>query len=318
MKSIKVAAVQHVAKLGMNEENIARVTPLIEKAAIEGAQLVALPEMSISGYSLNKETWKHSEPIGGPSETWLKETAQRLGIYICAGLLQHEGNDFYNTYLVADPDGAVVGRVHKTQTEFNIHRPGALESHIVHTSLGCIGVGICADNHRTFFLDYLRDQGIDLMLQPHASPTPYKVGGLVSEEDVRRSEDKVKELPQMYARLLSVPVVFVNQIGHPEGEPWPGIIGGLMDLSVFRFPGYTAIVEPYDVKARMGDEEGFIVSDVKMEKVESMEATPDYGGWIHPGNTLLRSIIMPIDIAWGKIKYNRSLEQRKKLTKLTQ
>lgn len=310
--SIRVAAIQHVAELGKKEENRAKVTPFIEEAASKDAQLVALPEMGITGYSLNREMWEYSEPIGGPSEQWLRDTAKRLSIHLCAGLLQHEGTDFYNTYLIASPDGETIGRVRKTQTEFNIHKPGPLESHVIQTSLGSIGVGICADNHKTFFLDYMRQQEIDIMLQPHASPTPYKVGGLVNEQDIVDGEEKVKNFPSLYAEILGVPTVFINQTGYIHGKPWPGIIGRLMDLDVMRFPGYTAIVEPGKVMAQMGDEEGVIVSDVRLDKVRSEKATPDYHGWVHPGSGILRSIIMPIDIAWGKLKYKLSFEQRKK------
>lgn len=312
--SIRIAAIQHVADLGKNNENRARVEPLIEEATSKGAQLVALPEMAITGYSLNRGMWEYSESIDGPSEVWLKETAKRLGIHLCAGLLQHEGNDFYNTYLIASPEGETIGRVRKTQTEFNVHKPGSLESHIVKTSLGSIGVGICADNHKTFFLDYMRQQDIDLMLQPHVSPTPYKVGGLVSEQDIIDGEEKVKNFPSMYAEILGVPTVFINQTGYIHGKPWPGLIGRLIDLSVMRYPGYTAIVEPEGIIAQMGDEEGFIVSDVGLEKVRSDKATPDYNGWVHSGSAIFRSLIMPIDIMWGRFGYNMSLNKRRRLT----
>ena len=315
MNTIRIGAVQHIAELGKNEENRNKARPLIEEAAAKGAQLVALPEMAITGYSLNREIWAYSEQIDGPTEKWLKETAKKLNIYLCVGLLQHEDKDFYNTYLVVDPNGETVGRVRKTQTEFNIHRPGSLESHIVQTSLGKIGVGICADNHRTFFLDYIRHHDIDLMLQPHASPSPYKVGGLVSEQDIIDNEEKIKNFPGNYAELLGVPTVFINQTGHIGGKPWPGILGSLMDFNLLKYLGYSAIVEPGRIIARMGDEEGVIVSDVKLSKMKSDKPTPDYGGWVHPGSGVFRKIIMPIDITLGRISYSLRSGERTKLTR---
>jgi N-carbamoylputrescine amidase len=314
MGSLKIAAIQHAAKLGKTKENIAKVNTLIEEAASRGAQLIALPEMGVSGYTLNREMWMYSEPVGGLSEKWLQETAKRLNIYLCAGLIQHEGCDFYNTYLIADPEGETIGRVHKTQTEYLIHKPGTLESHIIETSLGRIGVGICADNHRTFFLDYMRQHDIDIMLQPHASPTFYKAGGLVKEQDVAQNKENVKSLPSKYAEFLGVVTVFINQTGYIEGKQWPGITGYLMDLNMMWYMGSTMIVEPGKVLAQMEREEGVIVSDVIRSRVKSMKPSPDYYGWVHPGSALLRRVIMPMDISLAKAKYSLSLSQRRKLT----
>ena len=83
VKRIRVAAIQIKSKLGQPEENIRHAIPYIEQAAKENAQLVALPEMCISGYTLARQDWRNSEPIGGSSERWLSETARRLGIHLC-------------------------------------------------------------------------------------------------------------------------------------------------------------------------------------------------------------------------------------------
>ena len=98
------------------------------------------------------------------------------------------------------------------------------------------------------------------MLQPHASPTPYKAEGLVSEQDIKDAEEKVKNLPVMYAEILGVPTVFINQTGYLDGNPWPGFIGRLIDPKVMRYPGHSAIVEPGNVIARMGN--GVVILDL--------------------------------------------------------
>jgi predicted amidohydrolase len=97
VKRIRVAAIQIKSKLGQPEENIRHTIPYIEQAAKENAQLVTLPEICLSGYTLARQDWQNSEPIGGSSERWLSETARRLGIHLCTGLVQFEGEDFYNT-----------------------------------------------------------------------------------------------------------------------------------------------------------------------------------------------------------------------------
>jgi len=315
IKRIRVAAIQLKSKLGQPKENIRHATPYIEQAAKENAQLITLPEMYISGYTLTKQVWQNSEPLGGSSECWLSETSRRLGIHLCAGLTQFEGVDFYNTYLIADPEGSIIGRVRKTQTEVGIHTAGSLDSHIVHTNLGLIGVGICADNHIVSFAQSIREKNIDLFLMPHASPVPYRTSTLIKESNISNAGEKIRNLAQLYAGLFGIPVVLVNQVGDIEGERWPGILGRLITPEHFNYPGFSTIVDSnIVVKAQLQKQEGVIVADVTLDPTHKRcTPIPDYGGWIHPGSTILRKIILGIDISWGKLQYKLSKGTRKKI-----
>ena len=243
-ETLRVAAVQYRARLGKPKENMAKVTTLVVAAARAGAEIVALPEMGISGYTLNKEIWNYSEPEGGPSEQWLQEIAEEHQMYLCAGLIQHEEYDFYNTYLVASPDGETIGRVRKTQTEYNIHRPGTLKSHIIDTEHGRIGVGICADIHMTFFARYMREQNIDLLLLPHAWPTLNKLTRFATQKDIDEQTQRARNYAIFYAEILGVPTVFIDQAGPVEGEKWPFLTGRLINIDYFHYPGFTTIATP--------------------------------------------------------------------------
>jgi N-carbamoylputrescine amidase len=311
--TIRVAAIQHKSQLGKHSENISHVTPLIEDVAHEGAQIVALPEMSLSGYTLNKEMWDYSEPINGPTEKWLQETARKHRIFLCGGLTQHEGYDYYNTYLVTSPDGETIGRVRKTQTEFCIHRAGPLESHIINTELGRIGVGICADAHMTFFTRYMKENNVDVLLLPHAVPTPYKISRLIKESDIKEQEEKVRNYAKFYADTLGVSTVFVDQTGSIEGKKWPGIIGRFMDLNYFRYPGYTAIATPEKLVAQLEQQEGYIVADLNLDDKELGRSIQDYGGVVHPGSALFRFIVYRIDAPLSKLRYNLNENERRKM-----
>jgi predicted amidohydrolase len=57
--------------------NLARLAPRVEAAAAGGAALVVLPEMFASGFSM--DTTKVAEPLGGPTEAWLRALAERTG-----------------------------------------------------------------------------------------------------------------------------------------------------------------------------------------------------------------------------------------------
>ncbi|CAJ36139.1 carbon-nitrogen hydrolase family protein [Methanocella arvoryzae] len=302
---LRVAAVQMRSEIGERESNLKRATPLIEKAAREGAQLVVLPEMAASGYSIENSMWIAAEPVDGPTVQWLKETAKRLGIYLGIGVEEAEGEDFYNTYVLASPDGRIAGKVRKVHTEYNIFKPGE-GSRIIDTEIGRIGIGICADNHYIDMPLEMQEKSIDLLLMPHAWPIPFKAAGVVKEEDVREQQENVKGYSQLFARMLGVPSVFVNAVGPIGPKRWEGILGRLIDPAVYRNAGYSSISDSDgSLLARLGPEEdGVIVADVTLDLTRKLKTAPvSYGGWLHPGDPLLRKVVMPAEICIAKLKY---------------
>ena len=87
--------------------NRAALAPRIDEAAAEGARLVVLPEMWPTGFSMAPE--QVAEPEGGPSETFLLDTARRLGVAICGSIAQQRTGDqrARNVAVLALPDGSV-------------------------------------------------------------------------------------------------------------------------------------------------------------------------------------------------------------------
>jgi N-carbamoylputrescine amidase len=313
-RRLRVAAIQAVSRLGKVEENMRHAMPLIEQAAGQGARLIVLPEMYVTGYAMTRQVWGLAEPEGGPIEQWLTSTAKRLGVYLGAGLVEAGGEDFYNTFVIAGPDGEVAGRVRKTQAEFMLFKAGELDSHIIDTAIGRIGVGICADTHMTFLPRLMQEQEVDILLMPHAWPIPFKMSGLISEKDIRDADENARNYAVLFAKMLGVPVVFVNHTGPMEGGRWAGILGGLMDAEHMRYAGYSAIVDSdLSVKSQIGQDEGVLVADVTLDTSRKIKGDrPDYGGWIHPGEPLLRKVILPVEIGRGKLGYRMSGERKRK------
>lgn len=104
---MKVVGVQCDLAWEDAEANRRALTPRIEEAAGLGAHLVVLPEMWPSGFSLNADLV--AEPEGGPSETFLSETAQRLGTHLCGSIAR--SNPAWerprNVCVLATPGGAL-------------------------------------------------------------------------------------------------------------------------------------------------------------------------------------------------------------------
>ena len=172
-RSIRVAAVQTPAAPNV-PAGLERATPLVARAAAEGAQLVLLPELMATHYVFTADMWDSAEPDQGPTVRWLRDTAQGLGIWLGTSYLQASGDDFFNTFVLAGPSGEEAGRVRK-QTPA-MYEPcffrGEPGPHLIDTELGRIGVGICNDNHRSYMPALLQQGGADLLLMPHCWPLP--------------------------------------------------------------------------------------------------------------------------------------------------
>lgn len=309
--TMRVAAVQARSLPGQVAANLEHATGLTEQAAAQGARLVVLPELFGCGYVPNRAVWEIAEPRGGPTERWLAATAGRLGIYLGAGTAQTDGSDFFNMFILAGPDGRIASRACKTNAEASIFRRGC-DAHLITTPEARIGVGICADNQFTAQLRMMREQRADLILMPHAWPTPARPGGLVSAADVAASERRMSDLPVLYARALGVPVVFVNQTG--PLLPIGGILGRLMDPAIWALRGQSRIINSDGTLAgQLGDTEGVLTRDVTLDPARKhYDPQPGHGGWLQPGRWAKRHVIIPLDIAGGKLSYAASRQRRRK------
>jgi N-carbamoylputrescine amidase len=293
------------------EANLEHAGALVEQAAARGARLVALPELFSCGYVPNPALWDLAEPANGRTARWLACTARRLGIYLGAGCAESDGVDFFNVFILAGPDGRVAGRAYKANAEASIFRRGR-HRHLIVTPVGRIGIGICADNQFSAQLRLMREQRADLIVMPHAWPTPAKAAGLVSEADVVAHQRRMIELPALYARSLGVPVVFVNQVGPllPAG----GILGRLMDPAVWRLRGQSRIVDSDgSVLGQLADEEGALTAEAVMNPARMhFDAPPSFSGWLQPGAWADRHVIIPADIAAGRLSYATSRSRWRK------
>ena len=308
---IKLAAVQVWSEPGQPGVNQAHAEPLIERAAAQGAALVVLPELFSCGYVASRAIWDMAEAREGGTARWLAATAARLGIYLGAGTAETDGSDIFNTFILAGPDGTIAGRAYKANAEAGVFCRGRHE-HLISTPIGRIGIGICADNQYTAHLELMARLYADLILMPHAWPTPAKAGGPVKEKDVADQQRRMTELPVLYARALGVPVVFANQIG--PLAPMGGVLGRLISPRIYRLRGQSRIVDcDGSVLASLAEQEGVLVGGAVMDPGRRhYQPPPSFGGWLQPGPALARKVIIPLGIASGTLSYSVSRERRRK------
>lgn len=103
---MKIALIQFDIAWEDVAENHRRVTERLKRAADEGARLAILPEMFPSGFSMDAS--RTAQPPGGETETFLREKAAELSMWLIGSIPETGDPAPRNTALVVSPDGNVV------------------------------------------------------------------------------------------------------------------------------------------------------------------------------------------------------------------
>jgi predicted amidohydrolase len=217
MRDIRVATVQFQHAPGDKAFNIGRVRHFVADAARSGVELIAFPEMCLTGYwhtrKLDREAFAAlAEPVpDGPSSAELLRLSREHGMTIGAGLVERDGEGrLYNSYVVAMPDGrwAVHRKLHVFVSEFLT--PGDRYT-VFDTPHGCrVGVLICYDNNIVENARATALAGAEILLAPH------QTGGCNSV-----SPRGMKPIDQgVWARRAEDPAACEAELCGPKGRGW--------------------------------------------------------------------------------------------------
>lgn len=274
VRHLKVAAVQMRCEPGEREQNLRRGAELIAQAAGQGAELVLLPELMPGGYGLTEAVWDSAEAMQGHAVNWLKSQAKSHAIHVGFSFLEADGDDFYNSFILATPSGEIAGRVRKNppaSVEAYFYRAGN-DPHVIDTELGRIGVSICYENLLYERICELSKLSVDLVLSPSAAGRPKR---FIPGDD-RRFDQMLKRIRGLYSNALGVPNIFANRTG-PLETTLPSIYPSIKS----RFPGLSAITDADGtVLAELDDEEGAIIAEVILDPGQRKSGRPQRYGSI--------------------------------------
>lgn len=279
--TLTLAAIQMESQNGAVAGNLARAGRWADEAARQDAELVLLPELFSTGFEINANAWRSAEPQGGPTESWLAATARRHGFHIGGSYLEARGEDFFNTFALAAPDGTIAGRVRKAHPcSFEAYAfKGGDDPHVIPTALGRIGVAICYDSSLRAVWDDILAADPDLVLMPMSAPTPMK-NILYTQKRIDAFHAAFHDGATGCAAGTGVPVAMANKWG-----PWETALPGIWPRQVSRFPGFSHIADGDGKEvARMGKGEGVIVATVRLDPARKHLALPPeserYRPWI--------------------------------------
>ena len=168
-RKVRLAAVNHRPRGSRSpQENLEQFAKLIGEAAGHKADIVCLPE-GITLVGTEKTYAEVAESIPGFSTGFLGEHARKHRLYVVAGLYERDDKTIYNTSVLLDRNGKLVGKYRKVclpREEIDGGITPGKEYPVFSTDFGQIGMMICWDVHFPEVARELAARGAEVVLMP--------------------------------------------------------------------------------------------------------------------------------------------------------
>jgi len=154
--SVTVGCVNYDSVWGDKAANLEKIKRMIAEAAEQGVNILAFPELALSGYECSEDFSMHrhaAETIPGPATEEIAALTKKLDIYVAFGMPEQDKRDPDIRYIACPligPDG-LIGTYRKVHigplpmfTETRCFKGGNAVP-VFETRYGPIGIQICAD-----------------------------------------------------------------------------------------------------------------------------------------------------------------------------
>jgi len=237
---MKVAMIQMLVKTSDVEGNLERACKRIKEVANRRVDVICLPETCIVGW-LSKSTEHLAEPIPGRYSDIFCTLASRLRCYIVGGLVEKDGEKFYNSAILINREGKIILKHRKIIVfarrflKVLTYEPGSkIES--VDTEFGKIGLCICSDGFESWIIKSLARMSTRIIFTPCA-------WAISPNKDIQDPSNNAfwKSRYSQYANDNKVYIVAINSVGTITEGIWKNhlIYGG----SIAYGPGGDLLVE---------------------------------------------------------------------------
>lgn len=214
----RIALAQLAPRLGRVDDNFELARGWLRRGVGEGAQLVAFPELALTGYLLADLVPEVAMRADDPRLAALSREAP--GVLLALGFVEEtDAHRFCNSAALLR-DGQLIGVHRKVYLptygmfdEARFTRPGdRIRTHAVGEPLGRIGLSICEDFWHASLPMLQALDGASLLVNLAAGPAraPGSSAGLAAIAGWHKMQDT-------YALLGTVPVAFCNRVGNEEG-----------------------------------------------------------------------------------------------------
>lgn len=258
-KKVNVALIQAAASTD-KVANIEKAVTNIEQAAAKQAQIICLTESFSTWFfpqEINIANFALAETVPGPTINKLAKVAKQLNVYLISPLFEVENRHYYNTAVVINPDGEIVGKYRKNHIPQNAgfqekyyFRPGNLGYPVFETPWCRFGISICWDH---WFVEPQRAYGIQgchIVFSPTAL-------GYCDFADVHIDKDYLEIWKTMFRGQCiqnGIYIAVANRVGKEQSV---------------NFFGQSAIYGPKgNTVACLDEQEDILVTEVDVYKCE--------------------------------------------------
>ncbi len=155
--------------------NLDLLAQFAQQAASQGADLLVLPELFLTGYNIGVAVWELAEPSDGPSLQAAAQIAQSQHIALLFGYAETDGSQVYNSAALVDARGHLAANYRKMHLygpdERRLFQPG--DQWVICPIAGVqVGILICYDVEFPEAVRRLAQQGAELIAVPTALSGP--------------------------------------------------------------------------------------------------------------------------------------------------
>lgn len=237
----RLALVQMYVEPGALQKNLEHANDLISEAAMAGADVVLLPEVMDLGWTHPSARQLADSVPGGVACSSLCKAAVDNNVYLCAGIVERDGDHIYNSAVIIDNKGKVLIK-HRKLNELDIAHDVYDQGdrlNVCQTPWGTFGLLICADANAndhvlTRSLCYM---GADLILSPSSWAVPPEHDNLKDPYG-----DTWRKAYMPVAREFGVWIASASNVGPVTEGPWKN----------WNCIGCSLVVAPDGVELLMG------------------------------------------------------------------
>jgi len=202
-------------------ENVITAERLVREAASQGAQIILLPELFEGLYFCIEQLPQHfarAKPVEGhPTVEHFRRLAAELEVVLPLSIYEAAGQVTYNTVVVIDADGSVLGTYRKSHipdgpgyNEKYYFNPGDTGFRVWSTRYGTFGVAICWDQWFPEAARSMALMGAEMLFYPSAI-------GSEPLDPTWDSSGHWQRVMQGHAGANLMPLVACNRTGREQG-----------------------------------------------------------------------------------------------------
>lgn len=265
---VTIAAAQMKIFPTQIEKNLDKAKKFVELAANKNADIIAFPELFITGAS-GSNVALFADTIPGRFSNIFSKLSEEHGIYIVMGSIYEKDNGkYYNSSVVIDDNGSIVGVYRKNKlwiTEKKVLSASS-DRPVFDTKFGKIGVMICWDLAFPEVARSLAKKGAKIIFAPvnwsveDFTRPPYNEQVLREKSNLYIERTFVNTLTAARAMENNVYVVLINGFGDFETK-----------TGKRTFIGLTQITSPFYGQLFKANKEELLIGEIETQITEIAE-----------------------------------------------